>query len=157
MRVKPKLPVQHYEHLAAGDLLHLDIKKLGRWEHVHVAIDDYSRIASSAIYPDETQASALAFLTTALAYYARLGIRFTDVLTGKGPAYRSRAFASRAAGCVSSTGSPGRTHRAPTARLNDSSRRRYANGPYARSYQNSKRTQPGAPLLVAPVQLASTS
>ena len=66
------------------------------WEYVHVAIDDHSRIAFSAIYPDQKQASVLAFLHAALAYYARLGICFKAVLTDNGPAYRSHAFA---AGC----------------------------------------------------------
>ena len=109
----PPTPVQRYEHAAPGDLLHLDIKKLGRiarpshrvtgnrrdsvegagWEYVHVAIDDHSRIAFSAIYPDEKQASVLAFLHAALAYYARLGIKFKAVLTDNGPGYRSHAFA----------------------------------------------------------------
>ena len=90
----PQPPIQRYEHAAAGDLLHLDIKKLGRivrpshrvtgdrrdsvdgagWEHVHVAIDDHSRIAFSAIYPDEKQLSVLQFLHQALAYYAQLGM-----------------------------------------------------------------------------------
>ena len=111
--LEPKLPVQRYEHALPGDLLHLDIKKLGRierpshrvtgdrrdsvqgagWEYVHVAIDDHSRIAFSAIYPDETQASVLAFLDAALTYYARLGICFKAILTDNGPAYRSRAMA----------------------------------------------------------------
>lgn len=104
---------QRYEHPTAGDLLHLDIKKLGRfsaegmrihgdpsrrtrglgWEYVHVAIDDHSRIAFSAIYPNEQAASATQFLAEALAYYARLGIRFKAVLTDNGPAYASRHFA----------------------------------------------------------------
>jgi hypothetical protein len=44
------------------------------WEYVHVAIDDHSRIAFSAVYPDEKQASVLNFLHAALAYYLRLGI-----------------------------------------------------------------------------------
>jgi transposase InsO family protein len=111
--LEPRPPVQRYEHAAAGDLLHLDIKKLGRivrpshrvtgdrrdsmdgagWEYVHVAIDDHSRIAFSAIYPDEKADSTVSFLHQALAYYARLGIRFRAVLTDNGPAYRSRAFA----------------------------------------------------------------
>ena len=75
--LEPKPPVQRYEHARPGDLLHLDIKKLGRiirpshrvtgdrrdsvegagWEYVHVAIDDHSRIAFSAIYPDEKRTS----------------------------------------------------------------------------------------------------
>ena len=99
--LEPRPPVQRYEHAAAGDLLHLDIKKLGRivrpshrvtgdrrdsmdgagWEYVHVAIDDHSRIAFSAIYPDEKADSTVSFLHQALAYYARLGIRFRAVLT----------------------------------------------------------------------------
>ena len=59
-----------------------------------MAIDDHSRIAFSAIYPDETQASVLAFLDAALTYYARLGICFKAILTDNGPAYRSRAMAA---------------------------------------------------------------
>lgn len=112
--LEPPQPVQRYEHLRAGDMLHLDIKKLGRiakpghrvtgnladrtrrvgWEYVHVAIDDHSRIAFSAIFPDETATSTVAFLQQALAYYARLGIRFRALLTDNGPAYRSRLFDS---------------------------------------------------------------
>ena len=84
--LEPKPPVLRYEHAAAGDMLHLDIKKLGRivrpshrvtgnrrdsvdgagWEYVPVAIDDHSRIAFSAIYQDETRASVLRFLAAAL-------------------------------------------------------------------------------------------
>jgi transposase InsO family protein len=112
--LEPRLPVQRYEHLRAGDMLHLDIKKLGRiakpghrvtgnladrtrrvgWEYVHVAIDDHSRIAFSAFFPDETATSTVAFLRQALAYYAQLGIRFRALLTDNGPAYRSRLFDS---------------------------------------------------------------
>ena len=110
--LEPCPAVQRYEHAAAGDLLHLDIKKLGRfsaegarihgdlsrrtrglgWDYVHVAIDDHSRIAFSAIYPNEQAASAVQFLEQALSYYARLGIRFKAVLTDNGPAYASRMF-----------------------------------------------------------------
>ena len=110
----PAPPVVRYEHPAPGDMLHLDIKKLGRiakpghrvtgnpadrhggdgWYYVHVAIDDHSRIAFSEIYPDEKQQSAVAFLHAALAYYGRLGIHFRAILTDNGPAYRSRALAA---------------------------------------------------------------
>ena len=101
-----------YEHACPGDLLHLDIKKLGRigcvghrihgdrrrrarhvgWEYVHVAIDDHSRIAFSQIAPDETGASVAAFFETVLAWFARLGIPVRRVMTDNGPGYQSRAF-----------------------------------------------------------------
>jgi transposase InsO family protein len=111
--LEPAPPVQRYEHEHPGDLLHLDIKKLGRfrvpghrathdrrrgrsegagWEFVHVAIDDASRIAFSAIHPDERARSACAFLLQAVRYYARLGIRITRLLTDNGPCYQSRGF-----------------------------------------------------------------
>jgi transposase InsO family protein len=108
----PAPPIQRYEHAAPGDLLHLDIKKLGRfgcvghrihgdprrhvkgvgWEYVHVAVDDHSRIAFAQIFPNEKGASAAAFLAAAIAFYQRLGIRILRVLTDNGPCYKSRAF-----------------------------------------------------------------
>jgi len=111
--LEPRPAVHRYEHKAPGDLLHLDIKKLGRftaagarahgdlrrrtrgvgWDYVHVAIDDHSRIAFSAIHANEQGASAAAFLHAAVAYYARLGIAIRRVLTDNGPAYHSRVFA----------------------------------------------------------------
>jgi transposase InsO family protein len=111
--LEPAPPVQRYEYAEPGGLLHLDIKKLGRfrvpghrvtgdrtqgrsdgagWEYVHVAVDDSSRIAFSAIFPDETARSACAFLTQAVRYYASLGIRIQRVLTDNGPCYKSRRF-----------------------------------------------------------------
>ncbi|MGH9548708.1 MAG: IS481 family transposase, partial [Terriglobales bacterium] len=109
----PAPPVVRYEHPTPGDLLHLDIKKLGRfgcvghrihgdrkrhvkgvgWEYVHVAIDDHSRIAFSQVLPNQQGPSAASFLTTAVAWYARLGIHIRAVLTDNGPCYQSRAFA----------------------------------------------------------------
>ncbi len=113
--LEPPPVAERYEHATPGDLLHLDIKRLVRIarpshrvtgnyrdkvrgigaEYVHVAIDDHSRIAFSAIYPDETRASVLHFLDAARTYYARLGIRFRAVLTDNGVSYRSHAFADR--------------------------------------------------------------
>ncbi len=113
-RLNPPPPVVRYEHAAPGDLLHLDIKKLGRivrpshrvtgdrrdsvegagWECVHVAIDDHSRVGFSQAYPDETRDSTIAFLRAAVAYYAGLGVAIARLLTDNGPAYRSKAFAA---------------------------------------------------------------
>jgi transposase InsO family protein len=153
----PRPPIQRYEHAAAGDLLHLDIKKLGRivrpshrvtgnrrdsvdgagWEYVHVAIDDYSRIAFSAVYPNEKADSTVAFLHAALAYYGRLGIRFRAVLTDNGPAYRSRSFAA----ACRALGIRHRFTRPYTPRTNGKAERFIQTAlrewAYARSYQNS--------------------
>lgn len=111
--LEPAAPVQRYEHAHPGDLLHLDIKKLGRfrlpghratgnrqqgrsegagWEFIHVAVDDASRIAFSAIHPDETARSACAFLLQAVRYYLSLGIHIRRLLTDNRACYRSRRF-----------------------------------------------------------------
>lgn len=108
----PVSPVVRYEHACPGDLLHLDIKKLGRfgcvghrirrdrnqrirnggWEYVHVAIDDHSRIAFSQVAGNEKGVSAATFLKAALAWYAKLGMGVRRLLTDSGPCYKSRAF-----------------------------------------------------------------
>ncbi len=110
--LEPPRPERRYEHDAPGDMLHLDIKRLGRfrrpghrvtgnrrqdsrgagWEYVHVAIDDHSRVAFASIHPDETARSACRALLNAVRYYAKFGIRFRRVLTDNGSAYCSRAF-----------------------------------------------------------------
>jgi transposase InsO family protein len=153
----PPVAVQRYEHAHPGDLLHLDIKKLGRivrpshratgdrrdsvsgagWEHVHVAIDDHTRIAFSAVLPDERQASVLIFLRDAMAYYERLGIHFRAVLTDNGPAYRSQAFAAE----CRRLGLKHRFTRPYTPRTNGKAERFIQTvlreWAYARTYQNS--------------------
>jgi transposase InsO family protein len=109
--LQPSPPVIRYEHDAPGDLLHLDIKHLGRftevavrpdgrrrgkhhrgWEYLHVAIDDHSRLAFTQVLPNFTGASAVAFLRAAVAYYATLGITIRRLLTDNGHCYRSGAF-----------------------------------------------------------------
>ena len=110
----PAEPVRRYEREHPGELIHIDIKKLGRfaqpghrvtgtrencrnegvgWEFVHVCIDDASRIAFSQIKPDERKRSAVAFLKEAVAYYARFGVRVQRVMTDNGSCYKSFAFA----------------------------------------------------------------
>ena len=109
-------PVRRYERENPGELIHLDIKKLGKigsvghritgrrtgainrhhgigWEFVHVCIDDASRIAFSRVMKDERKKSAVAFLKAAFAYYASLGVRIERVMTDNGSCYRSAAFA----------------------------------------------------------------
>jgi transposase InsO family protein len=112
--LEPVEPVVRYERQHAGELIHLDIKKLGRfeaeghrvtkdrqagrsrgagWEFVHVCIDDASRLAFSQILPDEKKESAIAFLRAAVAYYASLGVAVQRVMTDNGSCYISKAFA----------------------------------------------------------------
>jgi transposase InsO family protein len=109
-------PVRRYEREKPGELIHIDIKKLGRigsvghlttgrqtgvvnrhlgigWEFVHVCIDDASRIAFSLVMSDERKAGAIAFLEAAVAYYASLGIKVERVMTDSGSCYLSRHFA----------------------------------------------------------------
>lgn len=111
--LEPAKPIVRYEHPEPGDMLHLDIKKLGRfhrpghrvtadrtqksrragWEFVHVALDDHSRVAFADIQPDESGRSACQALLSALRHYRQLGVTFQRVLTDNGACYKSRRFA----------------------------------------------------------------
>jgi transposase InsO family protein len=113
--LEPAEPVRRYEHGRPGEMIHIDIKKLGRfervghritgdrtgqsksrgigWEYVHVAIDDHSQLAFSRIMPDEQKQTAVAFLRAAVAYYQSLGITVSRVMTDNGSCYRARTFA----------------------------------------------------------------
>ena len=110
--LRPDEPVQRYEREHPGELLHIDIKKLGRfdkvghritgdrtqrarnigWDFVFVAVDDHSRLAFTQIYPDETRHSAEAFLRAAVDYFASVGVPIQRVLSDNGMAFRSALF-----------------------------------------------------------------
>lgn len=101
--LEPAEPERRYERETPGEIIHIDIKKLGRFERVghritgdpsgpnksrgagrdfvHVCIDDHSRVAFSEIKPDETADSAIPFLKAAVAYYKSLGVCVTRVMT----------------------------------------------------------------------------
>jgi hypothetical protein len=120
-RIGLEQPVR-YERSRPGELIHIDIKKLGRiqggagkriggrkvgsyrprrrdaagidrgtigWECVHVAVDDYSRLAYAEVLPDEKAVTAAGFLRRAVAFYARHGITVEQLLTDNGSAYIS--------------------------------------------------------------------
>ena len=116
----PKPPRPRYERETPGEIIHIDIKKLGRfnrvghritgirhgqsnergrttggpgWEFAHVAIDDHSRVARIDIFPDERKKSAIAFLKATVAYYRALGVTVDRVMTDNGSCYKSFAFA----------------------------------------------------------------
>lgn len=103
--------MQRDEPAAPGELVHLDIKKLGKsarvghrmhdvrrergigWECVHVAIDDHSRLSYAEVLPNETAATTVGFLQRAVAWFAAQGVAVEQILTDNGSAYRSLAFA----------------------------------------------------------------
>jgi transposase InsO family protein len=111
--LEPAPPVQRYQWARPGDLVHLDIKKLGRIgrvghritgdrrartrgigsEFVHVAIDDASRLAYVEVLADEGAVTTTTFLWRALAWFRRHGIRVRRVLTDNGNGYVSHRFA----------------------------------------------------------------
>jgi transposase InsO family protein len=112
--LEPAEPVRRYERDRPGEMIHIDIKKLGRfnkighritgdrtgqsnsrgvgWEYVHVAIDDHSRIAFAKVMPSEKKQSAIVFLKDAVAYYDSLGVKVERVMSDNGSCYKSFAF-----------------------------------------------------------------
>ena len=112
----PRPPVVRYERATPGELLHIDVKKLGRivvvghritgnravhgpragagWEYLHVAIDDASRVAYAELLPDETAVSAIAFLEHTIAWLAALGVRVERVMTDNAFCYTRGTYAA---------------------------------------------------------------
>jgi transposase InsO family protein len=110
--LEPQLPPNRYEHAAPGDLLHFDIKRLVKIqrpshrvtgdrrdgvkgigaEFLHIAIDDHSRVAFMAMYPDQSELSATHFLYSATAWFARLGVDTRGLLTDNGKCYTAHRF-----------------------------------------------------------------
>jgi transposase InsO family protein len=120
-RLGAEEPVRRYERSRPGELIHIDIKKLGRisikgaghrvtgnrasqfkrgggkgkgvtgWERVHVCVDDATRLAYAEVLPDEKTKTVLGFLRRAVAFYGSHGISVEGLMTDNGPAYRSTA------------------------------------------------------------------
>jgi transposase InsO family protein len=120
-RLEPREPPNRYERRCAGELLHIDVKKLGRittighrisgdrrgqakgkagWEYVHVCVDDATRLAYVEVLSDEKGQTVAGFLRRAVAFYERHGVRIERVMTDNGSGYRSilHALACRALG-----------------------------------------------------------
>lgn len=113
--LEPAEPVRRYERAAPGELIHIDIKKLGKfnrighritgdrvgqsntrgvgWEYLHLAIDDHSRLAYSEILPDQKRASCLRFLFNALRFFRNHGVSIHRVMTDNGSSFRSFRYA----------------------------------------------------------------
>jgi transposase InsO family protein len=116
-RLEPPEPPNRYERRRPGELIHVDIKKLGRfrrpghrvtgravagaggdrghgWDCIHVAIDDYSRVAYVEVLPDERGPTCVEFLDRALAWFADRAVRVERVMSDNGSGYVSHAFAA---------------------------------------------------------------
>ena len=134
-RIGLEQPVR-YERSRPGELIHIDVKKLGRiarrrpprqrrrassathagsptpaagaagWEFVHIAVDDYSRLAYAEVLADETAATAAGFLARAVAFYRRYGIEVEQLLTDNGSCYRSVLHAIACRASASNTSAP---------------------------------------------------
>jgi transposase InsO family protein len=103
-----------YERPTPGELIHIDVKKLGRiarvghrihadrrtrargagWEFLHVCVDDCTRLAYAEVLADERTPAVVGFLQRATAHFAALGIRIQRLMTDNGPAYRSHLHAA---------------------------------------------------------------
>jgi transposase InsO family protein len=113
-QLEPPRPIVRYEHARPGALVHLDTKKFGRitvvghratgdrrrrahgkagWEHLHVAIDDCTRLTYAEMLPSNNAPTSAAFLLRAVAWFAAYGVRVRAVLTDNGGGYVSTAFA----------------------------------------------------------------
>ena len=110
----PPPTVRRYQRARPGELIHVDFKKLGRfdrpghrvtgtptgcrnrgagWDFVYVAVDDATRLAYVELLPDEKKETATGFLLRALRWFAARGVQVEQVMTDNGSCYRSRLFA----------------------------------------------------------------
>jgi transposase InsO family protein len=118
-RLSPPEPPNRYQRQRPGELVHVDVKKLGRiarpghrafgrssesgwqrrafragWEYLHVCVDDATRLAYAEVLADERGDTAASFLARATKWYAARGVTLEAVMTDNGPAYRSTIHAS---------------------------------------------------------------
>jgi transposase len=157
VQIDPPEPVRRYQRERPGELIHLDIKKLGRfdrpghratgmrrtrnrgagWDFVHVAVDDATRLSYVEVLDDERKETTTGFLLRALRWFRNQGIHAERVMTDNGAAYRSRRFAKalRWLGIrhifTSATSSQGPIRPRRTVRQKGSSKPSCANGPTA--------------------------
>ena len=114
-KLEPPEPANRYCRRHPGELIHIDVKKLGRftkpghrvtgrgpgnhnhrvgWEAVHVCVDDTTRLAYVEVLPDETGATSVGFLERAVAWFAERGVQVERVMTDNGAPYKSKAWAA---------------------------------------------------------------
>jgi hypothetical protein len=163
-------PAQRYERAGPGELIHIDVKKLGRiarpghrvlgrrsgeahhlrryhlgWEFVHVAIDDATRLAYVEVLADKKTTTAIGFLHRAVKHSASYGITVERLITDKAPPTAQPSTRSPVAPWESATSGPAPTDPRPTARPSDSSAPCSAAGPTARSTATATSATPRSP------------
>jgi transposase InsO family protein len=177
-RLAPLEPVNRYECERPGELVHLDIKPLARfdrpghkllgrgrgrfetgagYEYVYVAVDDYSRVAHAALLPDERAATAARFLRTTSARFRVHGVTIERVLTDNGSAFRAGSFRDA---CAQLAIKHSRTR--PRRPQTNGKAERFIQtllreGAHARLYATSDERAQIAPALAQPLQLPPTT
>ena len=162
-KLEPLEPPNRYCRRHPGELIHVDVKKLGRfrrpghrvtgrgpgsynykpgWEAVHVCVDDTSRLAYVEILPDEKGPTSVGFLQRAIAWFAQRGISIERVMTDNGAPYVSAPGRPGARTTTSATSAPVPIGPAPTAKLNDSSKPCCASGLTLRSTKTTNTEPP---------------
>jgi transposase len=172
-RLEPSEPPNRYERRRAGELLHVDVKKLGvitgtghritgrrdsqnanrrarrrgapkGWEFVHVCVDDATRLAYVEVLADEKATTAMGFLRRAVAFYTAHGITVQRVMSDNGACYRSTIHAFACRTLgVRHLRTRPSTGRAPTARRRDSSAPSWPAGPTAQAANAPQRLTAG--------------
>ena len=181
-RLEPPEPPNRYCRRHPGELIHIDIKKLGRfdrpglpahlrqagyrrngaskhgWDYCHVAVDDTSRLAYVEILDDETGLTCVGFLRRAIAWFATQGVTVQRVMTDNGPGYRSEDPRRKPSpSWRSSTSAPGPTGPAPTAKPNGSSRPSRSSGPTPPATRTTTNDAMRPRTLAHVLQLAATT
>ena len=175
--LEPAAPIVRYEHQKPGDMLHIDIKKLARivkaghritgdprdetrgagWEFLYVAVDDHSRLAYTAMYPNEKAVSSIDFLERATAWFQCFGLQVRGVLTDNGPCFYRGQFGG-ACTALNIRHRRTRPYRPQTngkaERFIQTALREWA---YASALRNLSPTPPTPAALDTPVQLALPS
>ena len=157
-RLEPAEPPNRYERRHPGELVHVDIKKLGRvrgaghrvldsrasqkktrrqgrltgvagWEYVHVIVDDHWPLAYAEVLDDLTASCAIAFLRHAVAWFAERGVRIRAVMTDNGSCYTAHSYSAALRELGSAIYGSSLAGHAPTAKPSDSSKPCSTNGP----------------------------
>src|SRR3954452_17491792 len=185
-RLEPREPPNRYERRHPGELVHVDIKQLGRirgighrisgsrasqkrtpqqgrltgvagWEYLHVIVDDHSRLAYAEVLGALDTVAAAGFLRRAIAWYAARGIRVRAVIATTAPPIPATFTRARCASSACVTCGSHRAGHAPTARPSASSRHCSTNGPTTAPTAAHTNAPPPTPTAATSIDLTAAS